>query len=71
MQHGLTYGINSSLSGMEDKRDGTWGIGGTFAPALLQRGIDETLNQFDLWVKDGISQGFIIDNFVMLVINNI
>jgi hypothetical protein len=43
--------------GMEDKRDGTWHIGGTFAPALLQRGIEETLKQYDSWATEGITEG--------------
>eukprot|EP00026_Physarum_polycephalum_P002401 Phypoly_transcript_02407.p1 GENE.Phypoly_transcript_02407~~Phypoly_transcript_02407.p1 ORF type:complete len:908 (+),score=192.75 Phypoly_transcript_02407:68-2791(+) len=55
-QLGLTYGINASLGGMEDKRDGTWGISGTFAPALLQKGIDETIKQLESFAEKGITE---------------
>ena len=42
---------------MEDKRDGTWGISGTFSPALLQKGIDETIKQLMTFAEKGISEG--------------
>ena len=56
-QLGLTYGINSSLAGMEDKRDGTWRITGTFAPSLLQKGIEETIKQIENFAEKGITEG--------------
>ena len=42
---------------MEDKRDGTWGISGTFSPALLQKGIDETIKQLMTFAEKGITEG--------------
>jgi hypothetical protein len=42
---------------MEDKKDGTWGISGTFSPALLQRGIDETVKQLENFAENGITEG--------------
>jgi hypothetical protein len=42
---------------MEDKRDGTWGISGTFAPSLLQKGIDETVKQLETFAEKGITEG--------------
>ena len=38
VKEGLTYGINSSLSGFGNGNDGYWMVGGTFSPKLLSKG---------------------------------
>jgi len=53
-KEGLTYGIYSTVSG-DTFVDGDWRIGANFAPALLEKGIDSTKRQLDLWYKDGIT----------------
>lgn len=42
---GLTYGIYSSVQGVENGNDGYWGVWGTFAPELLEKGKTATLDQ--------------------------
>jgi zinc protease len=56
VKEGLTYGINSSVSGMGNGNDGYWYVGGTFAPQLLERGETATLEQIKKWASEGITQ---------------
>ena len=56
VKEGLTYGINSSLSGFGNGNDGYWMVGGTFAPQLLSRGESSTLREVKLWLEKGITQ---------------
>jgi len=56
VKEGLTYGINSSVSGMGNGNDGYWYVGGTFAPQLLERGETATLEQIKIWASEGITQ---------------
>jgi zinc protease len=56
VKEGLTYGINSSVSGMGNGNDGYWYVGGTFAPQLLEKGESATLEQIKLWATEGITQ---------------
>lgn len=50
---GLTYGIGSSVSGVENGNDGYWSVWGTFAPALLKEGHKATLQQVKSWAQKG------------------
>ncbi|MFQ6615621.1 MAG: M16 family metallopeptidase [Fidelibacterota bacterium] len=54
-KEGLTYGVSSSVGGVENGNDGYWSIWGTFAPHLLQRGYASVMKQLDGWVKDGVT----------------
>jgi zinc protease len=56
VKEGLTYGINSSLSGFGNGNDGYWMVGGTFSPKLLSKGESSTLREIKLWAKEGITQ---------------
>jgi zinc protease len=56
VKEGLTYGINSSLSGFGNGNDGYWMVGGTFAPQLLSKGESSTLREVKLWLEKGITQ---------------
>jgi zinc protease len=56
VKEGLTYGINSSLSGFGNGNDGYWMVGGTFSPKLLSKGESSTLREVKLWAEEGITQ---------------
>ena len=51
-KEGLTYGIGSSLSN-DTFSDGDWKIVATFAPALLDKGIESTKRQLKSWYEAG------------------
>jgi len=51
-KEGLTYGIGSSL-GNDTFSDGDWKITATFAPALLDQGIESTKRQLSAWYDKG------------------
>lgn len=53
-QEGLTYGINTFLSG-DDFADGSWGISGTFSPDLLGKGYTSTMRELNRFYKDGVT----------------
>jgi len=54
-QQGLTYGISAGLGGVDNGNDGYWFSWGTFAPDLLEKGRQATLEQLRLLVKSGIT----------------
>ncbi|RPG64924.1 MAG: insulinase family protein, partial [Flammeovirgaceae bacterium TMED290] len=56
VKEGLTYGINSSLSGFGNRNDGYWLVGGTFSPNLLPTGESSTMREINSWSSGGISQ---------------
>ena len=56
VKEGLTYGINSSLSGFGNSNDGYWMVGGTFSPKLLSKGESSTLREIKRWAEEGITQ---------------
>ena len=56
VKEGLTYGINSALSGFGNSNDGYWMVGGTFSPKLLSKGESSTLREIKKWAKEGITQ---------------
>ena len=56
VKEGLTYGINSRISGFENGNDGYWMVGGTFAPELLAKGEKATLREVKKWASGGVTQ---------------
>jgi zinc protease len=54
-KEGLTYGIYSNLSGAS-LADGHWELSATFAPELLDRGIEASKEQLNKWVNEGLTQ---------------
>ena len=56
VKEGLTYGINSVITGFDNKNDGYWMAGGTFAPELLARGEKATLREIKRWAEGGVTQ---------------
>ena len=52
---GLTYGIHSSLSGMDTMHHGAWSISVTLSQHALEKGIYETMSQTRLFVKEGVT----------------
>ena len=52
---GLTYGINSTLSG-DTFSDGQFAISGTFSPDLLAKGYSSTMREFKRWVNEGVTE---------------
>ena len=54
-QQGLTYGIGSSVSGVENGADGYWSTWGTFAPEVVSKGKDATMEQIVDWHKNGVT----------------
>jgi len=55
-KQGLTYGIGSSISGVSFGADGYWSTWGTFAPDILKKGKKATMEQIQLWFKNGITE---------------
>ena len=51
-KEGLTYGIGSGL-GNDTFSDGDWKITATFAPGLLEKGIESTKRQLTAWYEKG------------------
>ncbi len=51
-EKGLTYGIYSSVRGVNNGSDGYWNAWGTFSPDLLKEGKEATIEQIKLWVKN-------------------
>ena len=56
VKEGLTYGINSTISGFGNNNDGYWMVGGTFAPELLAKGEKATLREIKKWAEGGVTQ---------------
>jgi len=59
-KEGLTYGISSAVAG-DTFNGGDWRITATFAPELLQKGLESTRRQLEAWHKDGVSSGELTD----------
>lgn len=53
-KEGLTYGIGSRLSN-DTYNGGDWRISATFAPKLLEKGIESTRRQLTAWYEKGIT----------------
>jgi zinc protease len=55
-EQGLTYGISSFIDGADNGNDGYWSIWSTFAPDLVQKGHDASIEQLEKWVGGGITK---------------
>lgn len=55
-QEGLTYGIQSSVAGVDNGNDGYWYIWGTFAPELMDRGRESAVKQLKAWIRQGVTE---------------
>jgi zinc protease len=53
-KEGLTYNIGASM-GDDSIADGVWEISASFAPALLNRGVESTRREVAKWWKDGVT----------------
>ena len=53
-EQGLTYGIGSSIGGSNFGTDGYWSTWGTFAPDLIEKGQNATMEQINKWYKKGV-----------------
>ena len=53
-EQGLTYGIGSSIGGSNFNTDGYWSTWGTFAPDLIEKGQNATIDQINKWYKKGV-----------------
>lgn len=51
-EKGLTYGIYSSLRGVNNGDDGYWNVWGTFSPDFLKDGKEATIEQINLWIDN-------------------
>ncbi|MBC7917289.1 MAG: insulinase family protein [Rhodoferax sp.] len=51
-KEGLTYGVGASMAS-DTFQDGDWSITATFAPGLLDKGIESTKRQLTLWYDAG------------------
>ena len=52
-EQGLTSGIGSSIGGSNFGIDGYWNTWGTFAPDLIEKGHNATMEQINKWCKKG------------------
>ena len=48
--------IGSSISGLKFGLDGYWTTWGTFAPQLIDKGKEATLEQIQIWYNNGITK---------------
>ncbi len=55
-EQGLTYGIGSSLNGVQVEYDGYWQIAVTLSGDALERGIEATLEQARAFVAEGVTE---------------
>jgi len=55
-KEGLTYSIRSFVEGAENLADGFWGINGSFASTLLEKGLNTTLDQVKIWIETGVTE---------------
>ena len=53
-EQGLTYGIGSSIGGSNFGIDGYWNTWGTFAPDLIEKGHNATMEQINKWCEKGV-----------------
>jgi zinc protease len=53
-REGLTYGIGAAVGG-DSIADGDWSVSASFAPALLERGVESARRVIDTWWTDGVT----------------
>jgi len=54
-KEGLTYNIGANM-GDDSVADGVWEISASFAPALLNKGVESTRREVAKWWKDGVTE---------------
>ena len=54
-KEGLTYGIGANVSN-DTYDDGVWDINATFAPSLLERGLNSTRRELRKWWAEGVTE---------------
>ena len=55
-EQGLTYNIQSWVGGVDNGNDGYWLIGGSFAPPMVDKGREASIEQLNKWLEDGVTQ---------------
>ena len=55
-KEGLTYGIQSSISGVDNGNDGYWNIWGTFSPSDINKAKKLIFQQLELWSEKGVTK---------------
>lgn len=65
-KEGLTYDIRAGLAN-DAESDGDWRLNATFAPALLQKGIDSAKRQLNLWYNEGVTDKEVADRKTNLI----
>ena len=55
-EQGLTYNIQSWIGGVDNGNDGYWLIGGSFAPQMVAKGREASIEQLNKWVEGGVTQ---------------
>lgn len=55
-EKGLTYGINSALSGVTTKYDGHWHVGVTLSRDKLEEGMEATRREVERFVEEGATE---------------
>lgn len=65
-KEGLTYGIGAGVGG-DTFTDGSWSIGATFAPQLLDKGIASTRRELGKWWTQGVTAKEVADRKESLI----
>jgi zinc protease len=60
-KEGLTYNIGAGVS-QDTIADGAWDIGASFAPALLDKGIESTRRELQKWWSGGVTDAELADH---------
>jgi zinc protease len=60
-KEGLTYNIGAGVA-QDSIADGSWDIGASFAPALLEKGIASTRRELQKWWSDGVTDAELADH---------
>ncbi len=55
-EQGLTYNIQSWVGGVDNGNDGYWLIGGSFAPQMVDKGREASIEQLNKWLESGVTQ---------------
>lgn len=65
-KEGLSYGVYAGM-GQDTLTDGDWVASGTFAPALLERGIASMRRELMRWWKDGVTASELADRKINFI----
>lgn len=55
-EQGLTYNIQSWVGGVDNGNDGYWLIGGSFAPPMVEKGREASIEQLNKWIEGGVTK---------------